>query len=75
MTLLEIVNNSISDETGADNVYERMINLVKNENGLSDTDKALIITILVKIETDEETHNLMLKVIRDILNKGDDHNE
>lgn len=73
MKLLELVNNSISDETGADNEYEKMIDMVKSEDSLSDTDKALISAILVKIETDEETHNLMLKIIRDVLNKGGDH--
>lgn len=75
MKLLELVNNSISDETGADNEYEKMIDMVKSEDSLSDTDKALISAILVKIETDEETHNLMLKIIRDVLNKGGDHND
>lgn len=75
MTLLELVNNSISDETGADNEYEKMIDLVKSEGSLSDTDKALISAMLVKIETDEETHNLMLKIIRDVLTKGGDHND
>lgn len=73
MKLLELVNNSISDETGADNEYEKMIDMVKSEDSLSDTDKALISAILVKIETDEETHNLMLKIIRDVLNKGGDN--
>lgn len=75
MTLLEIINNSISDETGADNEYEKMIDMVKNEESLSDTDKALISTMLIKIETDEETHNLMLKIIRDVLTKGGDNND
>ena len=45
---------SISDETGADNEYEKMIDMVKNEESLSDTDKALISTMLIKIETDED---------------------
>ena len=75
MTLLEIINNSISDETSADNEYEKMIELVKSEDSLSDADKALISTMLIKIETDEETHNLMLKIIRDVLTKGGDNND
>lgn len=70
MTLLELVNNSIDDEVGADNDYEKMIDLVKSEDSLSDSDKALISTMLIKIETDEETHNLMLKIIRDVLNNN-----
>lgn len=74
MSLLDMVNNSLKDEHVAGTSYEDMIAMVKNENGLSDEDKALISTMLVKIATDEDTHNLMLKVIRDVLTR-DNHKE
>lgn len=74
MTLLNLVKDSISDETKADNKYEQMIDLVKSEGSLSDTEKALITTLLVKIEADEESHDLILKIIRDVLIEGGGHN-
>lgn len=67
MTLLDLVNNSIGDETQADNEYEKMIELVKKEDKLSDTEKGLIAAMIFKINTDEETHQVMLKTIKDVL--------
>lgn len=70
MSLLELINNSISDETGADNEYEQMIKMVEQEKELSDSEKSLIAGMLFKIETDEETHQVMLKIIKNILDKN-----
>ena len=73
MKLLDLVNNSIDDETNADSEYEDMMKLVESEEGLSDAEKALITGILFKIETDEETHQVLLKIIRDTLSKSNLH--
>lgn len=67
MSLLEQVENSIGNEANDDNKYDKMLDMVKNEGSLSDADKALISAMFVKISTDEETHKLMLKIIRDVL--------
>jgi UDP-glucose 6-dehydrogenase len=69
MTLLELVESSIDDETSADNEYEKMAELVDKQDNLNDSEKALILGIIFKINTDEETHQVLLKVIRDILKK------
>lgn len=67
MSLLEQVENSIGNEVADDNKYDKMLDMVKDEDSLSDADKALISAMFVKISTDEDTHKLMLKIIRDVL--------
>lgn len=69
MELLELVNNSIKDETTADNEYEKMREALNKADGLTDKEKALIAGIIFKIETDEETHQVLLKIIREALSK------
>lgn len=71
MKLLDIINQNITDEKDADDGYNSMIEAVKAEDGLTDAEKSLILGILFKIETDEETHQTLLKIIKDVLEKGD----
>lgn len=70
MTLLEYVNSSLEDESGAKDKYQTMMDLIESEENLSDSEKSLIMGILFKIQTDEKTHDLLLNIIKDVL-EGD----
>lgn len=70
MTLLEYVNSSLEDESGAKDKYQTMMDLLESEEGLNDSEKSLIMGILFKIQTDEKTHDLLLNIIKDVL-EGD----
>lgn len=70
MTLLEYVNSSLEDESGAKDKYQTMMDLLESEENLSDSEKSLIMGILFKIQTDEKTHDLLLNIIKDVL-EGD----
>lgn len=70
MTLLEYVESSLEDESGAKDKYQTMMDLLESEENLSDSEKSLIMGILFKIQTDEKTHDLLLNIIKDVL-EGD----
>lgn len=70
MTLLEYVNSSLEDESGAKDKYQTMMDLLESEEDLNDSEKSLIMGILFKIQTDEKTHDLLLNIIKDVL-EGD----
>lgn len=70
MTLLEYVNSSLEDESGAKDKYQTMMDLLESEENLNDSEKSLIMGILFKIQTDEKTHDLLLNIIKDVL-EGD----
>lgn len=70
MTLLEYVESSLEDESGAKDKYQTMMDLLESEEGLNDSEKSLIMGILFKIQTDEKTHDLLLNIIKDVL-EGD----
>lgn len=70
MTLLEYVNSSLEDESGAKDKYQTMMDLLESEENLDDSEKSLIMGILFKIQTDEKTHDLLLNIIKDVL-EGD----
>ena len=70
MTLLEYVESSLEDESGAKDKYQTMMNLLESEEDLNDSEKSLIMGILFKIQTDEKTHDLLLNIIKDVL-EGD----
>lgn len=70
MTLLEYVNSSLKDESGAKDKYQTMMDLLESEESLNDSEKSLIMGILFKIQTDEKTHDLLLNIIKDVL-EGD----
>lgn len=70
MTLLEYVNSSLEDESGAKDKYQTMMDLIESEENLNDSEKSLIMGILFKIQTDEKTHDLLLNIIKDVL-EGD----
>ena len=70
MTLLEYVESSLEDESGAKDKYQTMMDLLESEENLDDSEKSLIMGILFKIQTDEKTHDLLLNIIKDVL-EGD----
>lgn len=70
MTLLEYVESSLEDESGAKDKYQTMMDLLESEENLNDSEKSLIMGILFKIQTDEKTHDLLLNIIKDVL-EGD----
>ena len=70
MTLLEYVESSLEDESGAKDKYQTMMDLLESEESLNDSEKSLIMGILFKIQTDEKTHDLLLNIIKDVL-EGD----
>lgn len=70
MTLLEYVESSLEDESGAKDKYQTMMDLLESEEDLNDSEKSLIMGILFKIQTDEKTHDLLLNIIKDVL-EGD----
>ena len=67
MTLEQFVNNSIKDEDKADIDYGEMIEITKADEGLTEEEKSLIAGILFKIQTDEQTHQVLLKIIKGVL--------
>ena len=67
MSLYEYVVNSIVDEKDATSEYDDMMQATKDDELLSDSDKALIISIIASIKKDEQQHNTFLTVIKAIL--------
>lgn len=67
MDLLKLVNDSLSDEVGAKDEYESMIKATESNEKLSEEEKSLITGIIFKIKTDEETHQVLLKIIKEVL--------
>ena len=65
--LLEAFNKKIENE-GADRDYYRgLTDKVKSNELLTDEEKELINSVIYKISTDEESHNVMLKSVVEIL--------
>lgn len=69
-TLLDFVKSSLEDEGEAKDKYEVMMELTKSDQELTESEKSLILGILFKIQTDEKTHDLLLEIIRGVL-EGD----
>lgn len=69
-TLLDFVKSSLEDEGEAKDKYEVMMELTKSDQELTESEKGLILGILFKIQTDEKTHDLLLEIIRGVL-EGD----
>lgn len=67
MSLLEYINNSLSDEKDATDEYATMRDEVEANTSLTDEEKGLISGILFKIETDEKTHKVLLSIIKEVL--------
>lgn len=64
--LFSLVVDSLKDESGASNKYISMMELV-SESDIPDSDKALILGLIFKINNDEETHKVLLEIIRDVV--------
>lgn len=69
-TLLDFVKSSLEDEGEAKDKYEVMMELTKSDQELTESEKSLVLGILFKIQTDEKTHDLLLEIIRGVL-EGD----
>ena len=68
MSLLDMINNSLKDETGAKDEYQEMMELTSKEDSLTEEEKSLIIGMIFKIQTDEKTHKVLLGIIKEVLN-------
>lgn len=68
MSLLDMINNSLKDETGAKDEYQEMMELTYKEDSLTEEEKSLIIGMIFKIQNDEKTHKVLLGIIKEILN-------
>lgn len=68
MKLIDLVNNSLSDEHKAGSEYEAMAKLASKDTSLTEEERALIVGILFKIQTDEGTHKVLLSIIQEVLN-------
>lgn len=67
MSLIEQVNKYIEDEFEASNEYDELIIKVKQDSKLNENDKSLIVGILFKMSTDEETHKILLNIIKEVI--------
>lgn len=67
MTLLDMINNSLSDESTARDEYQDMMDLASKDENLTEEEKGLIVGILFKIQTDEKTHKILLNIIKEVL--------
>lgn len=68
MSLLDMINNSLKDETGAKDEYQEMMELTSKEDSLTEEEKSLIIGMIFKIQNDEKTHKVLLGIIKEVLN-------
>ena len=67
MSLIDYIKDSLKDEHDANNKYDVMLKLTENDASINEKDKALISGIIFKIKTDEETHKVLLKIIKEVL--------
>lgn len=67
MDLYEFVTSSLKDEKDATSEYDEMLNLVSKDETLSDSEKSLISGSLFSIKEDERQHNVLLQIIKDVL--------
>lgn len=68
MSLLDMINNSLKDETGAKDEYQEMMEQTYKEDSLTEEEKSLIIGMIFKIQNDEKTHKVLLGIIKEVLN-------
>lgn len=70
MDLYEFVTSSLQDEKDATSEYDEMLDLVSNDETLSDSEKSLISGLLFSIKEDERKHNVLLHIIKDVLDNN-----
>lgn len=68
--LMEFLDKTLSDEAGAQSDYKKMIEIVTKAEDIDDYIKVLVVSMLKKIDMDEQSHHMMLSgmqaVIKDI---------
>ena len=67
MSFYELIANSIVDEKDATSEYDDMMQACKDDDSLTDSEKALMLSTIASIKKDEETHQMFLGVIKAIL--------
>lgn len=67
MELLKMIEANINDEEGASDGYETMMDAIEQSEELTDEEKSLMTGIVFKIRTDEETHQVLLKILKDVV--------
>ena len=67
MSFYELIANSIVDEKDATSEYDEMMQAWKDDESLTDSEKALMLSTIASIKSDEETHQMFLGVIKAIL--------
>lgn len=65
--LLKLVEAQIVDEENGIKEYQELITQV-GESDLADSDKVLLKALFDKLRADEESHKIILGVVKDILN-------
>lgn len=65
--LIDAFNKKIENEGADRDYYKGLIDEVKSNEVLTDEEKELISSVVHKISTDEESHNVMLKSVVEIL--------
>lgn len=65
--LKSFLNEKLSDEDSDSKKYRKAADLVLEIEGLDDETKEVISSVFIKIATDEESHNALLKTINDIV--------
>ena len=65
--LISAFSKKIENEGADRDYYKGLIDEVKSNKVLTDEEKELISSVVNKISTDEESHNVMLKSVVEIL--------
>lgn len=65
--LKSFLNEKLSDEGSDSKKYREAADLVLDIEGLDDETKEVISSVFIKIATDEESHNALLKTINSIV--------
>lgn len=73
--LMEFLDKTLNDEAGAQSDYQTMIDIVTKAEDIEDYIKVLVVSMLKKIDMDEQSHHMMLSgmqaVIKDIVESKD----